>query len=144
MTESPKKAVVVEDCGILCGLGSLEETVTDLFDGASAIVAGPCFGVPAAYVPFKDVAWRGLEPAARDARPVHRRFEPRQRHDSVCFLRGKGRSGAVGSLLRVRHTAAVLFAPPLLAGRVRKKDPWSFCGAIGCDFQRMRIRRNRG
>jgi 3-oxoacyl-[acyl-carrier-protein] synthase-1 len=60
-----KKAVVLEQGGILCGLGTLEETVTDLFEGASAIVAGPCFGMPVAFSPFKDVAWRSLHASAK-------------------------------------------------------------------------------
>jgi 3-oxoacyl-[acyl-carrier-protein] synthase-1 len=64
-----KKAVVLEDCGILCGLGELEETVTDLFEGASAIVPGPCFDVATAYAPFKNLAWRDLESAAQDLAP---------------------------------------------------------------------------
>jgi 3-oxoacyl-(acyl-carrier-protein) synthase len=55
----------LEQGGILCGLGTLEETVTDLFEGASAIVPGPCFGVPVAYAPFKDIAWRSLDASAK-------------------------------------------------------------------------------
>lgn len=69
MTAPSHKAVVLEEGGVLCGLGSLEETVTDLFDGASAIVPGPCFGVPAAYAPFKDPSWRGLATAAETLAP---------------------------------------------------------------------------
>jgi 3-oxoacyl-[acyl-carrier-protein] synthase I len=64
-----KKAVVLEQGGILCGLGTLEETVTDLFEGASAIVAGPCFGVPVAYAPFKDIAWRSLHTSVKALAP---------------------------------------------------------------------------
>lgn len=57
MNAISKKAVVLEDCGILCGLGELEETVTDLFEGASAIVPGPCFDVATAYAPLR--IWPG-------------------------------------------------------------------------------------
>jgi 3-oxoacyl-[acyl-carrier-protein] synthase-1 len=63
------KAVILEQGGILCGLGTLEETVTDLFDGASAIVPGPCMGVPVAYAPFKDLSWRGLEASVKTLTP---------------------------------------------------------------------------
>jgi 3-oxoacyl-[acyl-carrier-protein] synthase I len=64
VTGQARKAVVIEECGILCGLGTLEETATDLFDGARAIVPGPCFGVPVAYAPFRNASWRGLGAAA--------------------------------------------------------------------------------
>ena len=74
VTAAPRTAVVLEECGILCGLGSLDETVTDLFDGASAIVPGPCFGVPVAYAPFANVSWRSLRSAAEALGPVHERF----------------------------------------------------------------------
>ncbi len=69
MTSLSQKAVVLEEGGVLCGLGSLEETVTDLFDGASAIVPGPCFGAPVAYAPFKDISWRNLAVAAETLAP---------------------------------------------------------------------------
>jgi 3-oxoacyl-[acyl-carrier-protein] synthase I len=69
VTAAPRTAVVIEECGILCGLGSLDETVTDLFDGASAVVPGPCFGVPVAYAPFANVAWRSLRSAAESLAP---------------------------------------------------------------------------
>ena len=65
MSTATKKAVILEQGGILCGLGTLEETVTDLFEGISAIVPGPCFGVPVAYAPFKDIAWRSLDTSAK-------------------------------------------------------------------------------
>jgi 3-oxoacyl-[acyl-carrier-protein] synthase-1 len=63
MTETPK-AVILEQGEILCGLGALEETVTDLFENECAIVPGPCFGVDVRFAPFKDVSWRGLPAAA--------------------------------------------------------------------------------
>jgi hypothetical protein len=64
MTGSPK-AVVLEQGEIICGLGTLEETVTDLFENECAIVPGPCFGVDVRFAPFKDVSWRSLPAAAR-------------------------------------------------------------------------------
>ena len=69
MTAALRTAVVLEDCGILSSLGTLEETVADLFEGASAIVPGPCFGVPVAHAPFKDVSWRSLGIAAEALTP---------------------------------------------------------------------------
>lgn len=65
-----QKAVVIEQGGILCGLGTLEETVADLFEGASAVVPGPCFGVSVAYAPFKDIGWRSLAAGAAALAPA--------------------------------------------------------------------------
>jgi 3-oxoacyl-[acyl-carrier-protein] synthase-1 len=54
------KAVILEQGEILCGLGTLEETVTDLLENGCAIALGPCFGVDVCYAPFKDASVRGL------------------------------------------------------------------------------------
>jgi 3-oxoacyl-[acyl-carrier-protein] synthase-1 len=54
------KAVILEQSEILCGLGTLEETVTDLLENGCAIVPGPCFGIDVCYAPFKDPSVRGL------------------------------------------------------------------------------------
>jgi len=61
-------AVVIEQGEILCSLGQLQETVSDIFENQSAIIPGPCFGVPVSYAPFKNHAWRGLATAARALR----------------------------------------------------------------------------
>jgi 3-oxoacyl-[acyl-carrier-protein] synthase-1 len=63
MTESPN-AVVLEQAEILCGLGTLDETIADLFENECAIVAGPCYGVDVCYAPFKEASWHGLPAAA--------------------------------------------------------------------------------
>jgi 3-oxoacyl-[acyl-carrier-protein] synthase I len=60
-----EKAVILEQAEILCGLGTLDETVTDLFENECAIVPGPCYGVDVCYAPFKDGSWHGLPVAAR-------------------------------------------------------------------------------
>jgi 3-oxoacyl-[acyl-carrier-protein] synthase-1 len=57
--------VVLEQGEILCGLGTLEETVTDLFENGCAIVPGPCFGVPVSFAPFKDKTWQSLSAGAQ-------------------------------------------------------------------------------
>ena len=54
------KAVVIEQSEIISPLGNLIETVTDLIDGAKAIIPGPCFDVPIAYAPFADTQFRDL------------------------------------------------------------------------------------
>ena len=54
------KAVVIEQSEIISPLGNLIETVTDLIDGAKAIIPGPCFDVPVAYAPFLDTQFRDL------------------------------------------------------------------------------------
>jgi 3-oxoacyl-[acyl-carrier-protein] synthase-1 len=69
MSETPK-AVILEQCEILCGLGTLEETVTDLFENECAIADGPCFGVDVRYSPFKDKSWHGLPAAAETLGPA--------------------------------------------------------------------------
>jgi 3-oxoacyl-[acyl-carrier-protein] synthase-1 len=53
-------AVIIEQSAIISPLGNLDETITDLIDGESAIVGGPCFDIPVAYAPFSDVRWRSL------------------------------------------------------------------------------------
>ncbi len=90
MTSADRKTVVVEEAGILCGLGSLEETVTDLFDGASAIVPGPCFGVPSSYAPFKDLSWRSLTRAAQFLAPVIPAANLDKRTTTFIFCAAKG------------------------------------------------------
>ena len=54
------KAVIIEQSEIISPLGNLTETVTDLIDGAKAIIPGPCFDVPAAYAPYANTKFREL------------------------------------------------------------------------------------
>jgi 3-oxoacyl-[acyl-carrier-protein] synthase-1 len=61
---APSKAVIFDQGEILCGLGTLGETMADLFEDGCAIVPGPCFGVPVSYAPFKDERWRSLAASA--------------------------------------------------------------------------------
>ncbi|HUI92303.1 MAG TPA: beta-ketoacyl synthase N-terminal-like domain-containing protein [Chitinivibrionales bacterium] len=90
MSTAQKKAVVLEQGNILCGLGELEETVTDLFEGASAIIPGPCFGVPVAYAPFKDVSWRSLDASVKALAPSIDLFSIDKKDIVFIFCAAKG------------------------------------------------------
>jgi len=54
------KSVVLEHAEILTPFGNLAETIADLLAGESAIRAGPCFGVEAAFASFPDVKFRDI------------------------------------------------------------------------------------
>jgi len=92
MTNS-SKAVIFDQGEILCGLGTLSETVTDLFENCCAIVPGPCFGVPVSYAPFKEETWRSL-PASASRLAVSMDFSLLDKDKTVfLFCSAKGDIG---------------------------------------------------
>lgn len=54
------KSVVIDQAEIITPFGYLHETVSNLSEGAFAIVSGPCFETPVAYAPFRNLQFRDL------------------------------------------------------------------------------------
>ena len=55
-----KKHVIIEQCALISALGTLQETSQHLLKGTSALKPAPCFDIPVAHAPFKDITYRDL------------------------------------------------------------------------------------
>ncbi len=87
---SISEAVILEQGEILCGLGQLQETVSDLFENQTAIVPGPCFGVDVAYAPFKNESWRSLTTATLTLQTATDLSDIDQSETAFVFCAAKG------------------------------------------------------
>jgi len=98
--------VILEQSEIICGLGALAETVTDLIDGASAIAPGPWFDVPVAVVPFPDARFRELDACAHRLLSAVDLSDVRPERTALIYCAAKGDISAVEQPAKACSTPA--------------------------------------